>query len=230
VSLGFVVDARDQDVVAAFIYGYPLEYCVREIAKFPAGTASALPGVTAFNTFGCARVLLGPETEFVSPNNDTLYLIGPCDVRDGPVRLHVPDTGGRYYVLQFVDAWTNNFACVGRRATGTTAADYLLVGQGWDGETAEGVTVIRCPTGVFVIVGRVQVDGESDLVAVRALQDQFTLTPADGGAQPAGIPDPDPRVPEGLAFWERLSVAVQAFPPPAESAMLARLEPRGLLS
>jgi len=29
----------------------------------------------------------------------------------------VPDTSGRYYVLQFVDAWTNNFAYVGRRAT-----------------------------------------------------------------------------------------------------------------
>jgi hypothetical protein len=25
----------------------------------------------------------------------------------------VPDTGGRYDVLQFVDAWTNNFAYIG---------------------------------------------------------------------------------------------------------------------
>jgi hypothetical protein len=38
-------------------------------------------------------------------------------------------------------------------------------------------------------------------------------------------------VPEELAFWERLRVAVQAFPPPtAEAEMLARLEPLGLLS
>jgi hypothetical protein len=68
-------------------------------------------------------------------------------------------------------------------------------------------------------------------VAARALQDQFTLTPVDGSAHPAGIPGPDPRVPEELAFWERLRVAVQAFPPPvAEAEMLARLEPLGLLS
>jgi hypothetical protein len=187
--------------------------------------------VTAFNTFGYARELLGPEAEFVSPNNDTLYVIAPCDVRDGPVRLHVPDTGGRYYVLQFVDAWTNNFAYLGRRATGTAAADYLLVAADWDGEEPDDVSLVRAPTGIFIIVGRVQVDGESDLVAARALQDQFTLTPAEGSAQPTGIPSPDPRVPEELAFWERLRVAVQAFPPPtAEAEMLARLEPLGLLS
>ena len=40
--------------------------------------------------------------------------------------LHVPDTDDRYYVLQFVDAWTNNFAYIGRRATGTAEAEFLL--------------------------------------------------------------------------------------------------------
>ena len=37
------------------------------------------------------------------------------DLSVGPLRLEVPDTGGRYYVLQFVDAWTNNIAYVGTR-------------------------------------------------------------------------------------------------------------------
>jgi hypothetical protein len=32
----------------------------------------------------------------------------------GPVVRGSPDAAGRYYVLQFVDAWTSNFACVGR--------------------------------------------------------------------------------------------------------------------
>jgi hypothetical protein len=30
----------------------------------------------------------------------------------------VPEAGDRYYVLQFIDAWTNNFAYLGTRATG----------------------------------------------------------------------------------------------------------------
>jgi hypothetical protein len=47
------------------------------------------------------------------------------------VLLRVPEAAGRYYVLQFVDAWTNNFAYVGRRATGTAAGSFLLVPPGW---------------------------------------------------------------------------------------------------
>lgn len=41
-------------------------------------------------------------------NNDTIYSIAQVDVSGGPVLLRVPDSAGRYYVLQFVDAWTNN--------------------------------------------------------------------------------------------------------------------------
>jgi hypothetical protein len=46
------------------------------------------------------------------------------------VLLRVPGTAGRYYVLQFVDAWTDNFAYVGRRATGT-AGRLASVVNGW---------------------------------------------------------------------------------------------------
>ena len=55
-------------------------------------------------------------------NNDTVYSMAQIDLSVGPLRLDVPDTAGRYYVLQFVDAWTNNFAYVGHRATGTARA------------------------------------------------------------------------------------------------------------
>jgi hypothetical protein len=91
--------------------------------------------------------------------------------------LHVPDTADRYYVLQFIDAWTNNFAYIGRRATGTAEAEFVLAERGYTGAVPAGMRVVQSPTGVFVIAGRVQVDGEADLPAVHALQDQFTLTP-----------------------------------------------------
>jgi hypothetical protein len=38
------------------------------------------------------------------------YSIANIDVSGGPVRFEVPDARGRYYVMQFIDAWTNNFA------------------------------------------------------------------------------------------------------------------------
>ena len=75
--------------------------------------------------------------------------MGQCDVRQGPLVLHVPDTGDRYYVLQFVDAWTNNLASIGRRATGTAEAEYLLTDGEYDGPVPDGRTVVAAPTGVF---------------------------------------------------------------------------------
>jgi hypothetical protein len=113
-----------------YLYGYPLVYCTDEIRKLSSPQSTLLPGGVPFNHFGRARQLLGPDAKFVSPNNDTLYVAAPLNMSGGPILLHTPDTGDRYYVLQFVDAWSNNVAYVGRRATGTKAADWMLVRSG----------------------------------------------------------------------------------------------------
>ena len=177
-----------KDAAEVYVYGYPLVYDLKEVASFVEGGGS-LPMQAPYNSFASARRLLGPETRFVSPNNDTLYVGGQCDVRQGPLVLHVPDTHDRYYVPQFVDAWTNNFAYIGRRATGTAEAEYLLTDRDYDGPVPDGMRVVAVPTGVFTIVGRVQLNGEADLPAVHALQDQFTITllAVRAGAAPAGV-------------------------------------------
>ena len=77
----------------------------------------------------------------------TLYVLAACDVRQGPLVLHVPDTGGRYYVLQFVDAWTNNFAYIGRRATGTSEGEFLLAADEWAGAAPLACGSCRRPRG-----------------------------------------------------------------------------------
>lgn len=202
----------------AYVYGYPLVYDLTEVDNFVRG--KGLPFAAPYNAFGYARSLLGPETKFVSPNNDTLYIVAMCDVRHGPLVLHVPDTGGRYYVLQLIDAWTNNFAYLGRRATGTDEAEFLLATDDWGGEVPTGMTLVPVPTGVFTIGGRIHVDGDADLPAVHALQDQFTLTPlsvrqGSSAATGSGIPEGDQRVPDELKWWERFRVSLAAFPPPA---------------
>ncbi len=221
------------DVQAAtelYLYGYPLVYCTDEIRKLSSPQSTLLPGGVAFNSFGLARQLLGPDAKFVSPNNDTLYVAAPVDMSGGPIMLHTPDTGDRYYVLQFVDAWSNNVAYVGRRATGTKAADWMLVPPGYAGAVPPETTAIEVPTDVAVIVGRVQVDGEADLSAVHALQDQFTLSPAPDAGTCAGIPDADERVSTVLAFWDRFRVYLRRFPPPDADREFVELAARaGLL-
>lgn len=215
----------------AYIYGYPLCYNLDEIAKLVNGESTIFDKTVPWNSFAPVRDLLDPSAEFVSPNNDTLYLMAPLDLSAGPLVLHVPDTQDRYYVLQFVDAWTNNFAYIGRRATGTAAADYLLVPAGYSGEVPEGMRPVEIPSTVAVIVGRVAVDGEADLPAVHDLQDQFTLRPLDVGQGTLnGIPAPDPGVPPELAFWEQLRVSVAAFPPPeADAEFIGLLGALGLV-
>jgi hypothetical protein len=100
----------------AYIYGFALVFDLQQVGRFTREGMGSLAPAPA-NRFSHASKLAGPDDRFVSINNDTIYSIAQVDVSGGPVLLRVPDTAGRYYVLQFVDAWTNNFAYVGRRAT-----------------------------------------------------------------------------------------------------------------
>jgi hypothetical protein len=223
----------------AYLYGYPLVYCIRETINL--ASASNKSGSAPVNTFRYSRELLGPEVEFVSPNNDTLYTLAAADVTAEALVLHVPDTHDRYYVLQFVDAWTNNFAYIGRRATGTMEGFYLLAGPNWEGVVPDGVTLLRTPTNVFAIVGRFATTGGDDLAVVRALQDDTWLTPL---SRHPGIPDKskravddwelapfDMRVDDGLKFWEQFRAWMKLFPPSEiDQAYQAKFEPLGLLA
>jgi hypothetical protein len=206
----------DDDLVKlageAYLYGFPLVFNLDQVLRYVTTGVGSNPRAP-FNQFSHARILAGPQDTFVTINNDTLYSMAQLDLSVGPVRLHVPDTGGRYYVLQFVDAWTNNFAYVGHRATGTGEGDFLLVPPGWSGQAPGGVTVIHVPTRVASIVGRWACAGEPDLPAVHALQDATILEAADATAQPGGIPSPASAVPADLVFWEKLRLWSQAFPP-----------------
>lgn len=195
-----------------YLYGFPLVFNLDQVTRYVTEGVGANPAAP-FNSFSHARKLAGPQDTFVTINNDTVYSMAQLDLSVGPVALHVPDTGGRYYVLQFVDAWTNNFAYVGHRATGTREGDFLLVPPDWDGPTPEAQTLIQFPTTVASIVGRWSVASDEDLPAVHALQDATTLSPVDAAAVAVGLAAPDPGVPDELMFLETLRVWSQQFPP-----------------
>jgi hypothetical protein len=222
-----MTDERAGLAAEAFIYGFPLVFDLAEVGRFARTGIGDVPA-TPFNRFGHASQLAGPEAAFVSINNDTVYSIAQVDLSGGPVRLDVPDTAGRYYVLQFVDAWTNNFAYVGHRATGTRAGSFLLAPPGGGSVPQDGIPVIRFPTTVATIVGRWAVNGEADLPAVRALQSALTLSPVTDHPG-RGLPEPDASVPGEISFFDQLRVWMQAFPPARRDLdYQARFEPLGL--
>ena len=220
--------------VEAYLWGFPLVYNMGTFNHFLAGQSRIVSDVK-FNRFSHARKLQDPKDAFVSPNIDVLFSLAFCDLADGPLVVGVPDTQGRYYVLQFLDPWTNSFAYIGRRATGTKAGEYLVASADYSGPVPDGMTLIRAPSDVFAIVGRVAIDDEHDLAAVHAVQDGFSLRPLNSATAKADklspIPQPAAGVRADLMSWERLRVLLAAFPPPpAETAWLEQLAPLGLLS
>jgi len=217
------IDTDPAQITQAYLFGFPLVFNLDQVNRYVTDGIGANPAAP-FNTFSHARTLAGPADTFVTINNDTLYSMAQIDLSVGPVTLHVPNTGGRYYVLQFVDAWTNNFAYLGHRATGTEEGDFLLVPPDWDGAASDATTVIKFPTVVASIVGRWAIGSDSDLPAVHALQDATTLAPHDTVTAPTGLTTPSADVPEELLFFEKLRVWSQQFPPAdRDTALLASL-------
>lgn len=152
-----------------YLYGYPL--LVMEKSRL------AMQGVDGFsNEFYHSHKL--PDHSFrtvVRPNNDTLYSIAWLDLTNEGQVLSVPDMGGRYYVMPFMDAWTNVFASVGTRETGVKKGDYLITGPNWQGEVPDGLSQIKAPTNMVWLIGRIQINGKVDIAAASAIQKSFKL-------------------------------------------------------
>jgi hypothetical protein len=152
-----------------------MEVTRRITANVPAGIR---PGFGPTNYFTHMRAFPpGDFKEVVRPNFDTLYSIVWFDLRDEPLVISVPDTAGRYYMLPFLDMWTDVFAVVGSRTTGTGAGHFALVGPGWMGELPDGVQRIDAPTTMGWVIGRTRTDGVADYAAVHAVQDGYVATP-----------------------------------------------------
>ena len=57
--------------------------------------------------------------------------------------LGVPDMKGRYFLLPFLDGWTNVFAVPGSRTTGTVAQTFLIYRPGVGGAVPAGMTHLQ---------------------------------------------------------------------------------------
>jgi hypothetical protein len=113
-----------------------------------------------------------------APNADTLYSAGFLDLTKEPVVLSYPNMGKRYFLFPIYDAWTTVIRSVGSRTTGESAQNILIAGPAWRGSVPAGMTLVKSPTSMAFVIGRVYSDGTpSDLARVHALQRQFKLVP-----------------------------------------------------
>jgi hypothetical protein len=213
-------------VTRAYIYSFPVYEMYR--TRHRSVSSSENPDGTDLNRFFHRRTLSDHRHRIVTaPNNDTLYSSAWLDLSLEPVVLSVPDTGGRYYSMAFMDFYTNNFACVGRRTTGTKAGDYVVTGPKWNAATPAGLPVIKSPTNAVWLLGRTLVDDEADLPNVHKIQDGFKLTalsewtrsgPAKGSLA-SSLSAPDPKDPWN--YFKIVNLGLTENPPPAgESALM----------
>ncbi len=223
----------------AFYYCFPLFEMARmraatSLRRNPAGEfAGASPESTLrwVNLFTHTRALLDPSSwQVVTPNNDTLYTNAWLNLSLGPLLLHVPDTADRYYVLGLLDFYTNPFAHLGRRTSGTAERMFLLHGPGWQGDAPAATTAIACPTDSVWILGRILVDGADDVPAVNRLQDQFWMQRLEGSQHAGNVAGsrvdvwmgPKEQASDPWRFIDIANRALAQNPPPASEDPLMR--------
>ncbi|KQQ06633.1 hypothetical protein ASF59_01855 [Methylobacterium sp. Leaf121] len=136
--------------------------------------------VGGFGRFRHYAQAFTPENrDVVTPNNDTPYSWAWLDLRAEPWVVSVPAVPDeRYYVMQWFDLFTHNFAYMGSRTTGNGAGNYLFAGPRWNGSVPEGIRqVFRAETEIVGTLTRTALVGPEDVPNVRAVQRGYRLQP-----------------------------------------------------
>jgi hypothetical protein len=224
----------------AFLYAYPMLFNYKTLYQ-QAVDPTSNSYVGGFGKFRNYSRPYGPENkEIVTPNNDTPYSWAWLDLRREPWVLTVPAVPKeRYYVFQWIDLFTYNFAYVGSRTTGNGAGHYLFAGPSWHGDTPKGIDkVFRSETDLILTLGRTALNGASDVKNVQAIQKQYKLTPlsafehtaAPPSAPKLSFPKWDEAKATSVDFIADLNFLLQFTQPPApsERELMARFAKIGI--
>ncbi|MFD4838143.1 DUF1254 domain-containing protein [Achromobacter sp. NPDC058515] len=167
-------EAAYQAAMEGYLYFYPLVTMdlTRRQFTHPAQGAQGAPA----NAFLHGRTLPRPGAATPWANPDMLRSVAWLDLTAGPVVLSAPDTQGRLYTLTLLDMWTDVFATLGARSTGTSRGNTVIVPPGWTGVLPSGMPRIDAPSAHVWAKNLIQA-GAADYAVVNTLQDGFVLTP-----------------------------------------------------
>ncbi len=180
----------------AYIYGYPLVDSYRIQYAYFVDRDSGQFKAPWNQITNIPNVYTPADTAVQTPNSDTPYSFAGLDLRAEPIVLHLPAIEkGRYYSVQFTDAYTFNFAYLGSAVTGNGAGTYMVAGPNWKGPVPKGVKkVIRSETDFIVVVYRTQLFNPADIDNVKKIQAGYkvqTLSSFLGTAPPPPAPKVD---------------------------------------
>lgn len=238
----------------AYAYGLPLLDTERVFQTATSVNVSDDSGNGPVNQFNHLPKLAIPQPgqqTVVAPNSDTLYSLAWLDLSRGPQVVHVPAIKDRFYVMEMLTPWTENFYNItsldGPPGTGThgltSGGDFAVVPPGYTGTLPAGVHRVESPYKRVWILGRTLIRGESDTAAVNAIQKQYTVTPLSHYGRPYTPPKPCPpdttldfaTIPgtrpgdDPLKFYTALGREMRTFTPmPQDRALLKQLTAIGV--
>jgi hypothetical protein len=171
-------DKPEDIATLAYIWGFPLVTMDRQFNFVTSPNVPPGIGRGPANSISCASELADANfTDVVTPNSDTLYCQTQFDLTNEPVVVVVPPISDRYYSFEFLDAYTNDYAYLGQRASGGNGGTYLIAGPDWNGQVPEGMTKIWTPTNLAWLITRTLVKTPADVPNVIAIQDKFIVKP-----------------------------------------------------
>jgi hypothetical protein len=170
---------KPEDIATlAYIWGFPLVTMERQFNFVTSPNIPPGVGRGPANSLSCGSELVNASvTDVVNPNTDTLYCPAQLDLNKEPVVLVIPPISDRYNVFQLIDAYTNDYAYIGQRATKGIGGTYLIAGPDWNGQVPEGMTPIWTPTNLAWLINRIVVKGPADVPNVNAIQEKIIVKP-----------------------------------------------------
>jgi hypothetical protein len=150
------------------------------------------------------------------------------DLRAEPMVLCMPEIEkARYYDVQLIDMYTDNYGYIGSRATGNGAGCYLVAGPEWKGATPPGIAkAFRSETQFSLVIYRTQLFNPTDMDNVKKVQAGYKVQPLSaflGQPAPPAAPAIDWPKFEQEAFTTRfaeyLDFLLQFCPPVGPAAV-----------
>jgi hypothetical protein len=185
------------------------------------------------NTVVLAEKSWMPENLFLTGNNDTVYLAGAINLKDGPVVFSA--TPGLLGVINNI--WQQPLEDVGPFGQDKgKGGKYLLLPPGYDNEVPEGYMPIKCDTWNVIFYMRGMPKDLNDFERVAKEMSRMEMYPLSQADNPpktkvikmSGKPI-DTLIREGFEYWERLAKFVhEETTRPEDAAMLGMLATLGI--
>ena len=225
----------------AYLYGFPVVEMYKTL--YAQAVDKGGPNFKApFNRIGnTARVFTPKDTAIITPNSDTPYSFVWMDLRAEPLVLTLPEIAEeRYYSVQLIDLYTQNFAYLGTRSTGNRGGHFMVVGPDWKGQQPVDIDrVVRSESNIAYALYRTQLFDEKDLEKVRKIQgsykvqtlSQYLKQPAPATPAKISWPKPTASMTDSPELFRYLNFML-AFAPAQDSEkdLLARFARIGIVA